>query len=152
MMFRSKKSLKAELADERKLSTSLLIEKAEITASYYAIKEDLVIAESEHLRVLDIATELEEANIKLATTLNEALKANRQWAIQQRTQDELFGKALVQVQPENGPSRPNRKKLTAQEVKDIRDAYYGGAKQRDLAKSYGVNPATISRTVRVIFH
>ncbi|AXH46787.1 helix-turn-helix DNA-binding domain protein [Mycobacterium phage Acolyte] len=96
--------------------------------------------------------QLTEANVKLSGRLNEALAANRKFATQQRTQNELFGKALVQVQPETGPSRPNRHKLTRRDVKDIRDAYYGGAKQKDLARNYGVNPATISRLVRGVYH
>ena len=51
-----------------------------------------------------------------------------------------------------GPKRPNRKKLSEFEVKDIRAAYRGGMKQADLARAYGVNPATISRTVRYHYH
>jgi predicted DNA binding protein len=46
----------------------------------------------------------------------------------------------------------NRKKLTEREVRDIREAYRGGMRQKDLADNYGVNPATISRTVRGIYH
>ncbi len=46
----------------------------------------------------------------------------------------------------------NRPKLTEHEVKDIRAAYRGGMLQSDLADAYGVNPATISRTVRGIYH
>ncbi|QJD50253.1 helix-turn-helix DNA binding domain protein [Mycobacterium phage Iwokeuplikedis] len=95
---------------------------------------------------------LNDENVSLHDTLRKALAANRQFEVQQRTQNELFGRALAQVQPETGSSRPNRKKLTKQEVKDIRDAYFGGAKQKDLARNYGVNPATISRTIRGIYH
>ena len=66
----------------------------------------------------------------------------------------VFGEAFVkgQLEAETGPSRPNRKKLSAQDVKDIRQAFQGGMSQSDLAKNYGVNPATISRTVRRIYH
>jgi len=46
----------------------------------------------------------------------------------------------------------NRRKLSDQEVKDIRAAYRNGMPQAALAESYGVNPATISRTVRGIYH
>lgn len=46
----------------------------------------------------------------------------------------------------------NRPKLTDREVKDIRDAYRGGMSQIDLANNYGVNPSTISRTVRGFYH
>lgn len=52
---------------------------------------------------------------------------------------------------ENLP-RNNRPKLTEQEVRDIRSAYRGGMSQVDLANNYGVNPATISRTVRGLYH
>ncbi|CAA79422.1 HTH DNA binding protein [Fromanvirus L5] len=106
-------------------------------------------------RITNLLGEVEvvrEANVKLSQRLNEVLAANRRYAIKQRTQNELFGKALAQVKPETGPSRPNRKKLTEREVKDIRQAYLGGMKQKDLAENYGVNPATISRTVRGIYH
>lgn len=46
----------------------------------------------------------------------------------------------------------NRPKLTEQEVKDIRAAYRGGMSQVALANNYGVNPSTISRTVRGFYH
>ena len=46
----------------------------------------------------------------------------------------------------------NKRKLTEREVKDIRAAHRGGMKQRDLADAYGVNPATVSRIVRGIYH
>jgi uncharacterized coiled-coil DUF342 family protein len=46
----------------------------------------------------------------------------------------------------------NRPKLTERDVADIRQAYRGGMRQRDLADNYGVNPSTISRIVRGIYH
>lgn len=46
----------------------------------------------------------------------------------------------------------NRHKLTRHEVQDIRAAHRGGMKQKDLAINYGVNPATISRIVRGVYH
>lgn len=46
----------------------------------------------------------------------------------------------------------NRRKLTDREVKDIRAAYRGGMRQKDLADNYGLNPATISRIVRGFYH
>lgn len=55
--------------------------------------------------------------------------------------------AELEAQPLN-----NRRKLSEQEVKDIRAAYRGGMMQVELANSYGVNPATISRIVRGIYH
>lgn len=46
----------------------------------------------------------------------------------------------------------NRKKLSESEVQDIRAAYRGGMSQRALAQAYDVNPTTINRTVRGIYH
>lgn len=46
----------------------------------------------------------------------------------------------------------NRPKLSKREVKDIRQAHRNGMSQIDLANNYGVNPATISRTVRGLYH
>lgn len=47
----------------------------------------------------------------------------------------------------------NRKKLTAVEVAEIRRMYRNtGFSQREIADIYDVNPATISRTVRGIYH
>ncbi|QCG76900.1 helix-turn-helix DNA-binding domain protein [Mycobacterium phage XianYue] len=63
-----------------------------------------------------------------------------------------FGEAFIKGDVTRGPNRPNRKKLTEADAKDIRNAYYGGAKQKDLARNYGVNPATISRLVRGLYH
>jgi DNA-binding NarL/FixJ family response regulator len=63
-----------------------------------------------------------------------------------------FGEAFIKGDVTKGPNRPNRQKLTEREVKDIRQAFRGGMRQKDLARNYGVNPATISRTVRGIYH
>lgn len=52
---------------------------------------------------------------------------------------------------ESAPAN-NRPKLSEYEVKDIREAYKSGMSQVDLANAYGVNPATISRTVRGLYH
>jgi DNA-binding transcriptional regulator YiaG len=46
----------------------------------------------------------------------------------------------------------NKRKLSAREVRDIRAAHRNGMSQKDLADSYEVNPATISRTVRGLYH
>lgn len=48
--------------------------------------------------------------------------------------------------------RPNRRKLTGSDVRDIRDMYRRGWKQKDLAESFDVNRATISRIVRRQYH
>ena len=42
----------------------------------------------------------------------------------------------------------NEKKLGSWEVRQIRAAYKRGDSQVDIAGSYGVNPATVSRIVR----
>ncbi|AHG23829.1 HTH DNA binding protein [Mycobacterium phage EagleEye] len=64
-----------------------------------------------------------------------------------------FGEAFVRghLSPV-GSKRPNRPKLSERDAKDIRQAYQGGMKQAELARNYGVNPATISRLVRGIYH
>lgn len=46
----------------------------------------------------------------------------------------------------------NKRKLSDREVRDIRAAHRGGMSQKDLASNYQVNPATISRTVRGLYH
>jgi DNA-binding MarR family transcriptional regulator len=46
----------------------------------------------------------------------------------------------------------NRKKLGAPEVASIRRLYDMGWTQSELADAFAVNPATISRTVRGIYH
>lgn len=48
--------------------------------------------------------------------------------------------------------RPNRRKLTASDVREIRDMYRRGWTQKDLAYSFDVNRATISRIVRRQYH
>lgn len=84
---------------------------------------------------------------------NTKLRADNDLLKQQQARgNALFGKAFAQVQPETGPRRPNRKKLSEREVRDIRAAYRGGATQREIAESYEVHPVTISRTVRNIYH
>lgn len=60
--------------------------------------------------------------------------------------------ALKVAVPPKGPTRPNRRKLTDREVKDIRAAWEGGVSQRDIADSYEVNPATVSRIVQGFYH
>jgi len=46
----------------------------------------------------------------------------------------------------------NKPKLSSGDVRDIRQACRGGMRQKDLADNYGVNPATVSRIVRGIYH
>lgn len=46
----------------------------------------------------------------------------------------------------------NRRKLSPLEVEEIRTAHRNGMSQIDLANNYGVNPATVSRTVRGFYH
>ncbi|WP_280350427.1 helix-turn-helix domain-containing protein [Nocardia abscessus] len=49
--------------------------------------------------------------------------------------------------------RDNRKKLTDREVAEIRRLYRTtGYSQREIAGIYDINPATVSRTVRGIYH
>ncbi|QFG10413.1 HTH DNA binding protein [Mycobacterium phage Anthony] len=63
----------------------------------------------------------------------------------------LFGETAFGP-PKVGPKRVNRKKLSREEVEAIRDSARRGVKYVDLAYSYDVNPATISRIVRGVYH
>ncbi|AIS73719.1 hypothetical protein SEA_PANAMAXUS_44 [Mycobacterium phage Panamaxus] len=51
-----------------------------------------------------------------------------------------------------GAARPNRKKLTRDEVKYIREMARNGIPQAEIAWSFDVNRSTISRIVRGIYH
>lgn len=55
--------------------------------------------------------------------------------------------------PKSGPNRPNNnRKLTDAEVKEIRELKRAGWKNVDLADTFDVNRATISRIVRNQYH
>lgn len=86
---------------------------------------------------------------RLLLNSNESLRAQLDTARRSFGEGFIKGDIFKNLQ---GPSRPNRHKLSEVEVKDIRAAHRGGMKQKDLARNYGVNPATISRTVRGIYH
>lgn len=103
------------------------------------IKADFAQKDAEIESLKAANSRLLGANIQLKSRLDTARRS--------------FGDAFVKGQHfPVGPKRPNRKKLTEVEVKDIRAAHRGGMSQKALAKNYGVNPATISRTVRGIYH
>ncbi|AOQ27973.1 HTH DNA binding protein [Mycobacterium phage Mundrea] len=51
-----------------------------------------------------------------------------------------------------GPNRPNRPKLDRTEVAFIKDLVRAGVSRRDVARSFDVNPSTISRIVRGQYH
>ncbi|AHY27110.1 HTH DNA binding domain protein [Mycobacterium phage Phantastic] len=51
-----------------------------------------------------------------------------------------------------GAGRPNRKKLSAEEAKYIREMARSGISQAEIAWSFDVNRSTISRIVRGIYH
>ncbi|QGJ88800.1 helix-turn-helix DNA-binding domain protein [Mycobacterium phage Yecey3] len=89
-------------------------------------------------------------NEKLLASNNE-LRAQKAYLGEQlATAKRVFGEAFCSGF--TGATRPNRPKLTAQDARDIRAARAGGAKQADLARNYGVNPATISRIVNRVYH
>ncbi|AIT13364.1 hypothetical protein PBI_EQUEMIOH13_48 [Mycobacterium phage Equemioh13] len=142
-----KKHLKAALANEKAFSDGLIAEIDQLT-------QDKLTVERQRDSLNDENVSLYAANRSLADRATAYARANADLRRQLDTATRAFGEAFVKGEPEppKGPSRPNRKKLTTQEVKDIRDAYFGGAKQKDLARTYGVNPATISRTIRGIYH
>ncbi|ALF02192.1 helix-turn-helix DNA binding domain protein [Mycobacterium phage LadyBird] len=131
----------------RTANFDLAVELGETKAELADVKAHRDVLDSENGRLI-------RSNQSLAQSATAYARANRDLRNQLDTAKRAFGEAFVKGEPEppKGPSRPNRKKLTKQEVKDIRDAYFGGAKQKDLARNYGVNPATISRTIRGIYH
>ena len=92
--------------------------------------------------VIEFICGLAEENKKLKNALAEqtAMKMS------------VHGKLAEVRDGRTGSDRPNRQKLSEFDVKDIRRAFSGGMKQADLARSYGVNPATISRIVRYHYH
>ncbi|QBJ04847.1 helix-turn-helix DNA-binding domain protein [Mycobacterium phage Elephantoon] len=91
-----------------------------------------------------------EANAELRAS-NDELRAQKAYLGEQlATAKRVFGTAFCSGF--TGATRPNRPKLTAQDARDIRQARAGGAKQADLARNYGVNPATISRIVNRVYH
>ncbi|ASZ75482.1 HTH DNA binding protein [Mycobacterium phage Kimona] len=96
--------------------------------------------------------ELQAANVKLSDAANAALRANRELKAKLDRQNDLFGQALVQIENRNGPRRPNRRKLSKQDAEHIRGLIRAGHKQRDIASAYDVNPATVSRIARGIYH
>ncbi|QFG04527.1 helix-turn-helix DNA-binding domain protein [Mycobacterium phage Jeeves] len=63
-----------------------------------------------------------------------------------------FGDAFVYGSRQTGPYRANKPKLSPQDATDIRQAHAGGMKQADLARNYGVNPATVSRIVNRVYY
>ncbi|EHB47649.1 hypothetical protein MycrhDRAFT_5775 [Mycolicibacterium rhodesiae JS60] len=112
---------------------------AEIRERVETLVEGIEHVLRENGKLLQSVKSLQDANTSL----------NGQLAVARRS----FGEAFVKGQHfPVGPQRPNRKKLTEQEVKDIRAAWRGGMKQSDLAEYFGVNSSTISRTVRGIYH
>lgn len=54
--------------------------------------------------------------------------------------------------PDAGSSRANRKKLTKQEVHTIRELSRSGLSNREIADTFDINPATVSRIVRGLYH
>ncbi|AZS08249.1 hypothetical protein PBI_IRONMAN_47 [Mycobacterium phage IronMan] len=132
----------------RQANVKLAVELGETRAELADVKAHRDVLNSENNQLLD-------ANVDLVNRLSVALNANSGLAQRLRHFTDVFGEAFVkggELPAKTGASRPNRKKLTKQDAKDIRDAFYGGAKQKDLARNYGVNPATISRVVRGIYH
>lgn len=55
----------------------------------------------------------------------------------------------LQAAPKRGD---NAKKLTAADVRRLRGEHRAGLSQRELAEVYEVNPATVSRIVRGVYH
>lgn len=62
-------------------------------------------------------------------------------------------RALIEENQELRRKTNNRKKLAPSDVRRIRSLYAdSGWTQRELAEAFDVNPATVSRIVRGIYH
>lgn len=118
-------------------------------------------------KLADVTAQRNDAEAKLAVAVKELRELERVNERQRIEKLQLGGRLsaahsvnqdlrnqleVEKLDRSTGPDRPNRKKLTEQEARDIRKAFRGGMKQKDLASNYGVNPATISRIVRGIYH
>lgn len=111
---------------------------AEVTTAIDELKRGIEVVLTENSKLLAANTRLNENNKLLVGQLDVARRT--------------FGEAFVYGDTRTGPKRTNKPKLSPQEAKDIRQAYLGGMKQADLARNYGVNPATISRIVNRVYY
>ncbi|UJD21147.1 helix-turn-helix DNA binding domain protein [Mycobacterium phage SororFago] len=110
----------------------------EINDSIETLTKGIEIVLTENSKLLAANTRLRENNKILVGQLDVARRT--------------FGDAFVYGDKRTGPKRINKPKLSQQEAKDIRLAHAGGMKQADLARNYGVNPATISRIVNRVYY
>lgn len=71
-----------------------------------------------------------------------------------RELDEVRGKylALLAECKQLRAKLNNRRKLTAADVAHIRDQWGEGQTQRSIASAWDINPATVSRIVRGLYH
>jgi len=91
-------------------------------------------------------------NDELKAGIEHQLSENRKLLDKISRMEDTWGEAVV-AKPKTGPQRPNNnRKLTESEVQEIRDRHRAGEKNVDLAYSFDVNPATISRIVRGQYH
>jgi hypothetical protein len=92
----------------------------------------------------DFRNEVERLQMRLAEEIQLRVNAEAKLA----TGERVFGDILTQT----GEARPNRKKLLPSEVAQIRNMKRAGYRQSQLAEMFDVNPATISRIVRKVYH
>lgn len=137
-MFKTNKRLRRELA--------------ELQDDYERVREQAVAYAKQVVRLNDENASLTGALLTAHSKNANLLVYNNSLQQQLDTAKRVFGEAFLKGDTRIGPDRPNRKKLDKREVKDIREAFRGGMKQKDLAENYGVNPATISRIVRGVYH
>lgn len=160
-MMLTKKKLKARIEELEDTNRQLMEDNAKqwLRNSELSQAANNALREKRELQggiddVVELNKLVVEANGALHRRVEALESANKALRDELALAKRVFGEAFVkgELDPPKGPNRPNRKKLTKQEVKDIRDAFRGGVKQKDLADNYGVNRATISRIVRGIYH
>ncbi|AZS11931.1 helix-turn-helix DNA-binding protein [Mycobacterium phage Citius] len=99
------------------------------------------------MRKKELKRALREANLSI-----DALASSNTTLWEQREELARRNRELRAKLETKGPNRPNRPKLDKTEVAFIKDLVRAGVSRRDVARSFDVNPSTISRIVRGQYH
>ncbi|AVO25747.1 helix-turn-helix DNA-binding protein [Mycobacterium phage Morrow] len=99
------------------------------------------------MRKKELKRALREANLSI-----DALASSNTTLWEQREELARQNRELRAKLETKGPNRPNRPKLDRTEVAFIKDLVRAGVSRRDVARSFDVNPSTISRIVRGQYH
>ena len=110
----------------------------------------------------DLVTDLKRENDELKEQLGPGsvlAHLNRKKLVPEEVLDRFFGAAedfedlVIALKRENDElAHSNRKKLGPEEVQGIRTLKRLGWTNKSIAETYDVNPATVSRIIRGIYH